>query len=149
MQSNSSKSISLACLTALWGLAATPQSLAACDNAQRAITLRWDPVLRQQWLTTTDCNHPERPAQAKLSFSAIPLHQTIARPSAPLAVHAGDRVRLWSQQNNTRMELTGTAEESGAIGSTIHIRLSQSPSSENEPELQGIVRGPSEAELKQ
>lgn len=146
---HSSKSISLACLTALWGLSSTPQSLAACVNAQSATVLHWDLVLHQQWRTTTDCDHPERPARAMLTYSSTPLPKTIQHPSRPLVVRAGDRIRLWSQQNNTRMELTGIAEESGAVGSTVHVRLTTSASAEDEPELQGIVRGPSEAELQQ
>lgn len=148
MNPKASKSISLACLTALWGLASTPQSLAACANAQTATALRWDPVLRQQWLTTVDCNHLERPAQSKLTFTSTPLPKTIRSLEKPLTIRAGDRIRLTYHQSTTRMELTGIAEESGATGSTIHVRLTQSTSNTNIPELRAIVCGPAEAELQ-
>jgi hypothetical protein len=46
------------------------------------------------------------------------------------------------------MELTGIAEESGAIGSTIHAHLIPSTGSANIPEVKAIIRGPSEAELR-
>ncbi len=147
MKSNPSKSISLACLTALWGLAAMPQSLAACANAQTATAIHWDPVLHQQWLTTTNCSHPERPAQAKLMFTSTSRSRS-TQPDKPLAVRAGDRIRLTYHQSTTRMELTGVAEESGAVGSTIHARLAQPTPSANIPEAKAIVRGPSEAELQ-
>jgi Chaperone for flagella basal body P-ring formation len=148
MNLNPSKSVSLACLTALWGLASTTQSLAVCANAQSATALRWDPVLHQQWLTTTDCNHPERPVRATLTLSSTPLPQTVP-VARPLVVRAGERIRLWFQQSNTRMELSGIAEGSGAIGDTVRVRLTQSTTGQIEPELQGIVRGPSEVELHQ
>jgi len=151
MNLNSNTSISLACLSALWGLAATPQSLAACANAQTATALRWDPILRQQWLTTTDCNHPEHPPQARLSFSStllpqLPVTHSIPQPNKPLIVHAGDPIHLSSRESSTRMELTATAEESGALGATIHVRFSLP--NESTTELHGIVRGPGDVELK-
>lgn len=143
-----SKSISLTCLTALWGLTATPQSLAACANAQTATALRWDPVLRKQWLTTVDCDHPERPAQARLSSTSHASAQPVSRSDTPLTIRAGDRIRLTYQQSTTYMELSGIAEESGTTGSTIHVRLMQSTSNTNIPELRAIVRGPADAELQ-
>lgn len=148
MTSNPSKSISLACLTVLWGLAATPQSLAACANAQTATALRWDPVLHQQWLTTTDCNHPERPSHAKLTFTSAPPPQTVTQQDKPLTIRAGDRIRLTYHQTNTRMELTGIAEESGATGAAIRVRLAQAASDTSATELKAIVRSPSQAELQ-
>lgn len=146
--SGTSKSVSLACLTALWGLAATPQSLAVCANAQTSTALHWDPILHQQWLTTTDCNHPERPAQATLTTTSTPLPQTIAQPNKPLIVRAGDRIRLWSVESSTRMELSATAEESGALGASIHVRLEPTAINETRPELRGIIRGPADVELR-
>jgi hypothetical protein len=145
---SSNKSVSLACLTALWGLAATPQSLAACANAQTSTALRWDPVLRRQWLTTTDCNHPERPPQATLTTTSTPLPHTITQPNTPLVIRAGDRIRLWSVDRNTRTELSAIAEESGALGASIRVRLEPISTGETRPEFRGIVRGPANVELR-
>jgi hypothetical protein len=147
-QASLNKSLSLACLTALWGLTATPQSLAACANAQTSTALHWDPILHQQWLTTTDCNHPERPAQARLTTTSTPLPLSITQPNKPLVVRAGDRISLWSVESNTRMELSAIAEESGALGASIRVRLQSAASNESSPELRGIVRGPANVELR-
>lgn len=148
MNPKASKSISLACLTALWGLAATPQSLVACTNAQSAAALRWDPILQRQWLTTTDCRHPERPAQARfVSTSATP-SQIATRPDKPLTIRAGDRIHLIYIQSTTRMELAGIAEENGTTGSTIRVRITPSTSEGNAPVRKAIVTGPAEAELQ-
>jgi flagella basal body P-ring formation protein FlgA len=147
------KSISLACLTVLWGLATTPQSQAACANAQKAIRVHWDPVLRQSWVTTFNCDHPERPAQAARVVSQVQgLFDTkgrvdeIAVRTSPI-VHAGETVLLWSEERNTRIEVSGTAEENGAIGDTIHVRLTQNTSVAIVPQLVGVVRGAGNVEM--
>ncbi|WP_263365857.1 flagella basal body P-ring formation protein FlgA [Edaphobacter bradus] len=146
--------VQLACLTALWGLAATPRSFAVCINAQDAAAVRWDPILHQQWRTTTDCEHPERPAQSRLIASSWTLARTnptanlASKPTAPLVVRAGERVHLWGQEANVRMEITGIAEESGAIGSFVHVRLTQPTAGVSEQQLRGIVRGPSNVEMQ-
>jgi hypothetical protein len=147
------KSISLGCLTALWGLAATPQSQAACANAQKAIRVHWDPVLHQSWVTTFDCDHPERPAQAARVVSQAQrfidmkgrVEQTAVKTS-PI-VRAGETVLLWSEERNTRIEVSGTAEENGAIGDTIHVRLTQNTSAAIVPQLVGVVRGAGNVEM--
>ena len=148
MQSRTPHSIPLACLTALWGLAATSQSLAACASAQSATVIHVDPILHQRWAITSDCDNPAHPAQAKpLSLPAPePLRPT--PPKASVVVRAGNRVRLWAHQENLNIEITGIAEENGAIGSLIHIRLTQLNSGESAMQIPGIVRGPFDVEMQ-
>ncbi len=148
LSENPAKSIQLACLTALWGLTATSQSLAACANAQSATVIHVDPILHQRWAITSDCEHPAHPARATpLSLPASePLRPV--RLQAPLAIHAGDRVRLWTKQQDLSIEITGIAEESGAIGSIIHIRLTQLTSDETAMQILGVVRGPFDVEMQ-
>lgn len=71
-----------------------------------------------------------------------------AQSKAPVAVHAGDRVRLWARQPNLKIEIPGVAEESGAIGSLIHIRLAQVSADTNAAQIPGIVRGPYDVEMQ-
>jgi hypothetical protein len=147
------KSIPLACLTALWGLAATAQSQALCANAQRATSVHWDPVLHQSWLKTLDCDHPERPAQATRDASRVmPPSENDSRLSEPTGktspvVRAGETVRLWSEERNVRIEVAGTAEESGAVGDTIRVRLTQNASAATKPQVLGLVRGAGNVEM--
>jgi hypothetical protein len=141
-------SIQLACLTALWGLAATPQSLAACASAQSAAVIRVDPILHQRWAITSDCDQPTHPAQAKpLTLPAAEPVRTTRR-TAPVTVHAGDRVRVWTRQPNLTIEISGVAEESGAIGSLIRIRLAQLSAEQSTTQIAGIVRGLDDVEMQ-
>lgn len=143
-------SIFLTVLIALWGLTAVPQSLAACINAQSNAVIRWDPILHQRWLTTTDCEHPERPAQGKLlpASNAHAANSHALQPNAPITVHAGDQVSLWSQEDQVRIETTAIAEESGATGDTIRVRLLQAAAGEQQRQFSGTIRGPYNVEMQ-
>ena len=121
----------------------------------RVQAARWDPILRQRWLTIASCNHPERPPFALLT------HEVMDRPSflrdnqilkegfhavSPL-VRAGDIVRLWRQEDNVRIEVAAVSEESGGLGNTIRVRLVQAPN----PMVQqfiAVIRGPADVELQ-
>jgi hypothetical protein len=133
-------------------LSVEPASLKA---GYRIASVRWDPLLRQRWAKFVNCAHPERPAIALLMS---PLKQD-GPPSTPAArqtaaafpvVHAGDLVRLWSQEGNLRIEASGTAEASGASGSTIRVRLLYSglDGQYQQQTFQGVVRGPRDVEMQ-
>lgn len=63
-------------------------------------------------------------------------------------VHAGDLVQLWSQEQNLHIEIAGRAEQNGAVGNKIRVRLLH-PGFDTGREQTGlgIVRGPSNVEL--
>lgn len=63
-------------------------------------------------------------------------------------VHAGDLLQLWRQEENLRIEVAGRAEENGAEGSRIRVRLlSSSFDMGQEQTVIGIVRGPGDVEM--
>lgn len=121
----------------------------------RVTGIRSDPVLGQTWVSIANCEHPDWP---EVSFRAEGLDsipsRRIARartelfPSVPV-VRAGDVVQLWRQEDLLRIEVTGVAEQSGGIGTTIRVRLLRRSMNDGtkEEELTGIVRGPSDVEM--
>ena len=128
---------------------------ASLKAGYRIASVGWDPLLRQRWAKFVNCAHPERPAIAVLMS---PLKQD-SPPSTPAArqttaafpvVHAGDLVRLWSQEGNLRIEASGIAEASGASGSTIRVRLMHSrlEGQYQEQTFHGVVRGPRDVEMQ-
>ena len=130
-------------------------SLAQYSGDYRVQAARWDPILRQRWLTIASCDHPERPTFALLT------HEVMDRPSflrdnqilkegshavSPL-VRAGDIVRLWRQEDNVRIEVAAVSEESGGLGNAIRVRLVQITN----PVVQqfiAVIRGPADVELQ-
>jgi flagella basal body P-ring formation protein FlgA len=65
-------------------------------------------------------------------------------------VHAGDRVRLWKQEDFLRIEVSGVSEESGGLGTTIRVRLLHRNTDDQSihDQFSGIVRGPSDVEMQ-
>jgi len=125
--------------------------------------MRWDPVLRRGWATVANCAHPEWPA-IELPVSGLPRDaagwrqgvrdgvQDDAQRVLPalLVVKAGDVVQLWSQEGDLRIEVAGRAEQSGAVGATVRVRLTRrSPlGPQIEEQMSGVVRGPGNVEMK-
>lgn len=115
----------------------------------RTISVRWDPVLRQRWATIVSCDHPERPSIALL-MSLNPEDKATQESPTPFPiVRAGDLVRLWRQENDLRIEASGIAQESGATGSRVHVRLLNSglDGQQQGKTLFGIVRGKGDVEI--
>jgi hypothetical protein len=135
-----------------------PSSQSALSKAgYRIASIRWDPLLSQRWAKLVSCAHPERPAIAML----MPSLKQIGAPSTSAAaarqtaepfvvVHAGDLVRLWSQEGNLHIEASGIAEANGATGSTVRVRLLHSglDGQYQEQTFQGVVRGPRDVEMQ-
>ncbi|MEO8736552.1 MAG: flagella basal body P-ring formation protein FlgA [Edaphobacter sp.] len=121
----------------------------------RVTSVHWDPVMRQNWATIANCEHPEWPeaslrvgeTNGALSRSVIQVSEEHS-PKLPI-IRAGDIVRLWRQEDLLRIEVTGVAEESGSVGKTIRVRLLRRNTDDQSQEEQytGIVRGPSDVEM--
>ncbi|HMH14639.1 MAG TPA: flagella basal body P-ring formation protein FlgA [Edaphobacter sp.] len=109
--------------------------------------VRWDPVLGQRWAMVASCDHPEQPAFAVQTAGAIAGRETARRKdeSAPV-VRAGDVVRLWRQEDNLRIEMTGMSEENGGLGKAIRVRLVGSDAVERQ--FIGIIRGVADVEMQ-
>lgn len=129
------------------------ESLPLRDTGYRVQSIRYDPVLNQQWAVVANCGHPEQPTVALLVGSvranqlAAPHDMNDARITV---VHAGEVVQAWQQGPNLRIEVAGRAEESGVIGSRVRIRFLHCGFESGQPlTVTGIVRGPGNVEIIQ
>jgi hypothetical protein len=125
-------------------------------DGYRIVSVRWDPLLNQRWAMVASCEHPERPSIAMLLTgrrlpAEVPAHGSNAngRQSPFPVIHAGDVVQLRSQERNLRIEVAGRAEENGAVGSKVRVRLLHSGfDAGQEQTFIGTVRGPGYVELE-
>jgi len=118
----------------------------------RVLVTRWDPVLNQRWAVLSNCDHPEYPAVSvsisKPERNAISSKGPATGVSRFPVVRAGDLVQLWGQDQNLHIEIAGRAEQDGAIGSRIRVRLLRSGfDTGREQTMSGVVRGPRNVEL--
>lgn len=117
---------------------------------------RWDPLIGRNWVTIERCDRPELPTitlplgagSAPAGFGAV-LPQILKRPD----VIAGQTVRIRYADENVRIEMTGTAQQSGNPGDRIRVRLihTLSDASSSDASAQNriaIVRGPQLLELQ-
>jgi flagella basal body P-ring formation protein FlgA len=74
----------------------------------------------------------------------------VALTVQPLLVHAGDRVRLWSQDERVRIEMSGVVEQSARGGERVVVQIArQSEDSGMTVErIGGIVRGAGDVEME-
>jgi len=69
-------------------------------------------------------------------------------------VHSGDRVVLWSEEKNLRLQLNAVVEENGAVGDRVRLHLAARSGNQwgGDPTsrpIRGVVRGPGEVEMEQ
>jgi len=134
------------------GIATTLSAMTVCSSTP---SVRWDPVLRQRWVTIASCDHPERPAFARQAVlgkgTPRQLDQTPEGDSRELlpVVRAGDIVRLWRQEDHLRIEVAAVSVESGSLGKSVHVRLMRANAADQQVEQQfvGLVRGPADVEM--
>ena len=122
-------------------------------DSERIIEVRPDRVLGSVWGVVSDCKHPEWPSR----LVALPRDSDASAPGAavPLAdaattaVRVGERVRLWRQDAATRIETSGAAEEGGAVGQRIKVRLARAGSDDGSAKevVTGVVRGLGSVEI--
>lgn len=128
----------------------------AGQEGYRVKIVRWDPLLKQRWAVVASCDHPERPSIAmqvsdeRLEAVHPNLESRRQTTQSPFPiVHAGDLVQLWKQEQNLRIKVAGRAEENGAAGSRVRVRLIPSGFDIGpEHTFIGIVRGPSDVEIE-
>jgi hypothetical protein len=97
--------------------------------AMRVVSVRQDALLGSRWGLMVDCAHPERPSRwvlltsdAKLKVDGKVQSVTTA-VRGPMVVRAGETVRAWRQDGMTSIETSGVAEQGGAAGTRIQVRL--------------------------
>jgi len=125
----------------------------------RVVARWWDVVLGRDWELRQACAHPEWPARL-VAASAMGAGSTardgvagtkeVAQAKQPLLVHAGDRVRLWSQDEMVRIEMSGVVEQSARGGEHVVVQIAR----QNEDagmtveRIGGIVRGAGDVEME-
>jgi hypothetical protein len=124
-------------------------------DGYRVTSVRWDPVLRQEWAMVARCGHPEWPEIAlptpvpKEGFKTERRKMVASSAGTPLMVRAGDTVWLWRRENELRIELAAVAEESGGVGKSIRVRIVHAGVEDQvEREMVGVVRGPADVEMQ-
>ncbi len=114
--------------------------------------VRWDPVLQQRWAVLQSVAHPELPFLAELTDSGVDVPAAAAVPVfkvTELAVRSGDRVVLWSAEQNVRMQMGAIAEGNAAVGDRISLRVTGAGvNGDSGWRVSGIVRGPGSVEME-
>jgi len=136
--------------------AAERESLFAQGWVLRGV--HWDPILRNAWEVFADPAHPERPTVAvladgprqELARSAAEEHARAVAAAVPV-VRIGDRVVLWSTEKNIRLQLAAVAEENGALGAHIRLRIPGAAwdnGSNSQQSVRGVVRSATDVEME-
>lgn len=142
-------------LTAITMGSLTSSSSIPEGGGYRVERIQSDPVLKQTWAMVSRCDHPEWPTVAlPLGSSILPLRlreQERAKDiQRSVIVHAGEIIRLWRQETSLRIEVAGISEGNGGLGDLIKIRLLRRNTDDHsiDEQFSGIVRGPSDVEMK-
>ena len=148
-----------AMLPAARAIAFGPDAAGCGAEHKVVVAVRRDSVSGSTWALMVDCEHPERPARMVLMADksaavgevkgAVGVRSVRVETVAPMVVRAGETVRLWSQDGVSRLETTGVAQESGAAGRRIRVRLLRQEMQSDEAErfLTGVVDGPGSVEM--
>lgn len=163
MNTNTSTVIALPAIVLLgaalaWTASASAQSPCVAQG-YRVVARRWDAVLKLGWELRQNCAHPEWPARSVAIDSpqetvAVPVVNVnpghVAALNQPLLVRAGDQVRLWMQDNNVRIEISGMAEQSARGGERVMVRIMhQSDDAGLTVErIAGVVRSAGDVEME-
>jgi hypothetical protein len=125
----------------------------------RVVARQWDVLLGRSWELRQECAHPEWPARLVAGSAAgtgatardgVAGTKEVAQIVPPLLVHAGERVRLWSQDERVRIEMSGVVEQSARGGERVVVQIArQSEDSGMTVErIGGIVRGAGDVEME-
>ena len=137
-------------------ISATTTSLSISEReGYRVVKIQSDLVLGQTWATIIDCGHPLWPAvalQLKSSHykTGLSAPEPVKNASSSAMIRAGEPVRLWRQETLLRIEAVGISEGNGGLGDSVKVRI-LCRNSDDKPaakEFYGVVRGPSNVEMK-
>jgi hypothetical protein len=128
----------------------------AASASMRMISVKQDAVLGSRWGLMVDCAHPERPSRWMLLPAGEELSVTtktqsvVAAVRGPMIVRAGETVRAWSQDGVASIETSGVAEQSGAAGARIQVRLTRRglDGESVERHVSGVVDGAGSVEIR-
>jgi hypothetical protein len=140
----------------------------------RVVARRWDALLARNLELRQDCVHPEWPTRLVALESTIsestsrgeanmgstnmvsmavvsPIRSNaVVQIAAPLLVHAGDRVRLWSQDERVRIEISGVVEQSARNGDHVMVQVTRrnEDTGISVDRISGIVRAAGDVEMQ-
>lgn len=132
-------------------------TILSSTEGYRITAIRRDRLLHQRWAMVASCGHPERPLivmplpEQKMGAALASRSNPADNPrSDPFPiVHSGDLVQLLAREKTLRMEIAGRAEQSGALGAKVRVRLLRSWFDiGREQTFVGIVRGPGKIEIQ-
>jgi Chaperone for flagella basal body P-ring formation len=142
-------------LMAIAAASVTSSSSISEKRGYRVERIQSDPVLRQTWAMVLRCDHPEWPAVAvPLRDSTLPpgarLQESAKNITQSVVIRAGEIVRVWRQETSLRIEVAGISEGNGGLGDLIKVRLMRRNTDDQsiDEQFSGIVRGPSDVEMK-
>ncbi|HXC96372.1 MAG TPA: flagella basal body P-ring formation protein FlgA [Edaphobacter sp.] len=122
----------------------------------RIARIQTDSILGLQWVSLSNCSHPEWPPITLSVPAGTSIHPKNSGPSIKgteslSIVHAGDIVHLWKDEGTLRIEVGGVSLESGGVGKKIRVRLLHGSNEEEVTSkvLFGVIRGPSNVEMQQ
>lgn len=127
------------------------------SRGYRVREVRWDPVLQQRWAVLESVANPQLPLLAELTDSGedLPASAAAAGNIAPTfkvtepAVRSGERVILWSAEQNVRMQMGAIAEGNAAVGQQIQVRVTGAGVNGDAGwRATGTVRGPGSVEIE-
>ena len=109
----------------------------------KVVTVRKDPLRRRSWAMVASCSDASRP------MVAIELADTMMPLVPQQQVRIGDRVAVKQDGEESHMELTGVAEDSGTLQDLIRVRLSGLSSESAAPVIRCRVVGREVVEVAQ
>jgi len=154
----------LACGADAWTGPAAAQTPARTDagcgaDGYRVVARRWDAVLGRSWELRQNCAHPEWPTRSVAAgsvalgaaeWNGLVKVNEITQIIQPLLVHAGDRVRLWMQDEMVRIEMSGVVEQSARGGDRVMVQIMQHSDDVGMTveRIPGIVRSTGDVEME-
>lgn len=125
------------------------------SGGYRVVKIQSDLVLGQTWATIIDCGHPLWPAVAlqlinSYSLTRLSEPEPVRNTSSFAIIRAGETVRLWRQETFLWIEVLGISEGNGGLGDRVKVRLLCRNTEDKSvaKEFYGVVRGPSDVEMK-
>jgi hypothetical protein len=127
----------------------------------RLISVKQDSLLNSRWALMVDCEHPEWPARMVLLAGkedaieglkfAAKIQSSSAAGRVPMMVRAGETVRAWRQDGMASLVTSGVAEQGGAVGQRIQVRLLRNGMDGQDAEMHvsGVVDGVGSVEIVQ
>jgi Chaperone for flagella basal body P-ring formation len=129
---------------------------AGASASMRVVSVRQDALLGSRWGLMADCAHPERPSRWVLLKSDAKLtvegkgQSVAAAVRGAMVVRAGETVKAWRRDGMASIETSGVAEQSGAAGTLIQVRLLRRDldGQDVERHVSGVVDGVGSVELQ-